>query len=589
MAGKKNKQAEEKSNVKIELSAHHKDTSIPHAIEKPALKESSLDLSPLESETAESEYHHSSPASPIHTDFSAKIKEKVKTFFSDKYNVAFIGILILAFIIRLKYVTQESLWNDSAVHLWYAIKVTREPLFFFSPSYLMGDYAVPQTIMALFYLFTKNILLSGQIVATLYALVGIIVIYLLGTELKNKFFGLMAASVLAFNHIFWFYSVRPLGDSPLLVTTILLLYCMVRLEKENTMKWAILSGAMFLAVMFTKLQSSLFVFALLIYYLVCKRKEMFKNKAILWSWLIPVGSILIAHLVGKFFFGAKVLDRIFILFLDLRGMPFGLEALGMIKWIFSTYLLVLAALGLILVLIYKEKKYYFPITLFFFYWLFFEVNVDNTQDRYMLPLLSVGVLLAVFALEEIRNYASLFLNKKITYLIPIAVVLLLSLNYYQIGNTLIYNKTFTYTGYEEAGTWIKENVPDDALVFAGEYRSIRLFSEREFGGPPNDEDLGGNIWNLRSPYRYTEIYANVSQKNFEEDIRNLSQKSDIYLEIDHWEYAQPSWYWPLKQESFDYFIGMGFQLVKVVEREVPTDKGFQKLPVIFILKKDKEI
>ena len=116
--------------------------------------------------------------------------------------------------------------------------------------------------MDLFYLFTKNILLSGQIVATLYALVGIIVMYLLGTELKNKFFGLMAASVLAFNHIFWFYSVRPLGDSPLLVTTILLLYCMVRLEKENTMKWAILSGAMFLAVMFTKLQSSLFVFAL---------------------------------------------------------------------------------------------------------------------------------------------------------------------------------------------------------------------------------------------------------------------------------------------------------------------------------------
>ena len=115
-----------------------------------------------------------------------------------------------------------------------------------------------------------------------------------------------------------------------------------------------------------------------------------------------------------------------------------------------------------------------------------------------------------------------------------------------------------------------------------------MFSEREFGGPP-PENYEGPIINLRSPFRYTEIYDNVSQRNFEEDVTNLSQKSDVYLEIDVWEYYQPTWYWPLSQKSLDYFDGLGFKIMKVVEREVSTKEGLVKIPVIFILKKDQVI
>ena len=516
------------------------------------------------------------------------LKKDVKAWLSNKYNLAFLGVLFLAFLIRLRYIGQESIWNDSAVHLWYAIKVIKEPLFIFSREYLLGDYTIPQTIMSIIYLFTGNILLAAQIITMLYALIGIIFIYLLGTELKNKFAGILAAILLTFNHIAWFYGARPLGDSPLLTTTIILLYCMVRLEKEKTAKWGILSGILFIVAIFTKVQAMLFSLAVIIYVLLFKRKEMLKERGTLYSWIIPATFLLLAQIFGKFFFNAPILDRVFKLFLDIRGMPFGFEAFGMINWIFSWQLLLLSILGLILILFYKEKRYYFSITLFFFYGLFFEINVDNTQDRYVLPLFAVGIILAVFALEEIRYFFELMFGKnKLFYLVPIILVLFISWNYYQTGDSLIYNKTFSYTGYQEAGQWIKDNVPINDPIFAGEYRSIRLFAEREFGGPPQDQDFGGSIWNLRSPYRYTEIYDNVSQENFEEDVLNLSKDSDIYLEIDIWEYYQPKWYFPLSQKSLDYFTDFGFNLVKVIERDVMTNEGPKKVPVIFIFKKDK--
>ncbi len=557
----------------------------------------------MEEETKVLKEHASKEDSSIH-DHIAKvmvrnsigttIKNKVITFFKDKYNIGFVIILFIAFLLRMKYINQESLWNDSAVHLWFAIKVTKEPLFLFTRPYLMGDYAVPQTIMAIFYLFTGKILLAGKIVTMVYTLAGVTFIYYLGKELHSKLAGLFAALLLAFNHIFWFYSSRPLADSPLLVTTIALLYFLVKLEKEKKVIYGVITGLLFLVAMFTKVQSVLLVFGFLIYYLIFKRKEMIKEKAILLSWMIPVGTILLAHIFGKIFFKTAVLDRILDLIMDLRGIPFGLEALGMVQWIYSFYIILFFLIGLIFVIVYRQKLYYGPIIILFFYYLFFELNVDNTQDRYMLPVLSLGVVVAVFGIIELINLVvnSVKLNHQISkfikVILPLIVVVFVCWNYYQIGDQLNYQKSFTYTGYEEAGTWLKQNVPTESMIIAGEYRSIRLFAENEFGGPAAGEDDGGNVWNLRSPYRFTESFDNVSKKNFEEDVKNFSKYNDVYLEIDVWEYYQPSWYWPLRQESLDYFASLGFQMMHVVQRDVLTNDGLKKAPVIFILKKNKE-
>ncbi len=526
------------------------------------------------------------PADSLHSSPQSKTKplwqQKILSFLRDKWNISFLIILVLGLLIRLKYIWQESIWNDSAVHLWFSVKVTQDPLFFFSQQYLGGDYAVPQTIAALIYLFVKNSSLAWSIVNLFYGMMGIIFIFLLGRELRNSFTGAMAAAILAFNHIFWFYSVRPLADSPLLVTTIILLYCMLKLEREKTMRWGIFSGIIFLIAMFTKVQSALFVFALLIYYIFFKRKQMFSDKPILTSWLIPVGFILVAHVLARVLFNAHILDRIFTLFLTQRGMPFGFEAAAMLHWVFGLYLLLFAVIGAILIFIYKQREYYFGIILFLFYLIFFEINVDNTQDRYMLPLLSMAIIFALFAIEEIGSFISLFTHKQARVFFVIIVVTLLCWSYYSEGDKLVYNKSLTYTGYQEAGQWIKDNVPEGTPLFAGEPRTIRAFVERDFAGP-DEWTEGGSIWYLRAE-RYLE-----NKTAFEQDLARLNKESEVYVVIDIWEYTQPKWYYPIRKESIDYFQSLGFTLVNVIQRDLPTKDGLQKNPVILIFKKDKEV
>ncbi len=524
----------------------------------------------------------SSPSSSSLPQSKPLWQQKIISFFKDKWNISFLVILFLGLLIRLKYIWQESIWNDSAVHVWFSVKVTQDPLFFFSQQYLGGDYAVPQTIAALIYLFVKNSSFAWSIVTLFYGLLGIIFIFLLGKELRNSFTGVMAAAILAFNHIFWFYSVRPLADSPLLVTTIILLYCMLKLEREKKMMWGVFSGILFLIAMFTKVQSALFVFALLLYYIIFKRKKMFSDRPILTSWLIPVGFILVAHVLARVLFNAHILDRIFTLFLTQRGMPYGFEAAGMLHWIFGLYLFLFAIIGAILIFIYKQRDYYFGIILFLFYWIFFEINVDNTQDRYMLPLLSVAIILALFAIEEIGSFISLFTHKQTKTIFVLIVVALLCWNYYPLGDKLIYSKSLTYTGYQEAGQWIKDNIPPGTPLFAGEPRSIRAFVERDFAGPDEWSD-GGSIWYLRAE-RYLE-----NKSAFEQDLARLNKESDVYVVIDIWEYTQPKWYYPIRKESIDYFQKLGFTLVNVIQRDLPSKEGLQKNPVIFILKKDKEV
>ena len=552
------------------------------------LDSSKMDQEPenIDAKVTKKSFHHEVKEHQKKNPHEKGYGQKFKTWFSgairNPYNIAFLVILLLGLLIRLKYIGQESIWNDAAVHLWYAQKVLHEPSFFFTQQYLAGDYFTVQTIMAFLLLFFENPFLVGKIVAMLYALTGIVFMYLLGSELKGKFGGLLAAGLLAFNHIFWFYSVRPLADSPMLVTTIILLYTMVKLEKTAERKhkfwWGVASGTMFIVCLLTKVQSVLFIFALVIYYLLFNRKILFKDKAILVSWLISVGGVFFAHMIGKLIFGAAVLDRVFGLFLTTRGMPFGLEATGMLKWIFSWYLIPFIALGALLVIFYRRKEYYFGMILFVFYWVFFEVNVDSTADRYVLPLLSVGILLAVFAITELGEILSSLSTKKIGKILAVGVVLLIVFQFYSVGNALIPSKAMSYAGHSEAGEWLKANVPEGTPIFAGSPRMVRAFVGREFAGP-GKWDKGGSLWYLRAD----EYLENKSA--FEQDLVLLNQESDVYVEIDVYEYTQPKWYWPIRQESLVYFASLGFELVHVVERELPTQQGLQKQPVIFIMKK----
>lgn len=532
------------------------------------------------------------------------VKEKIISFLKNKWNIVFLVVLCLALLIRFKYIGQESIWNDAAVHLWFALKAIKNPGYIFSSEYLMGDYATIQTLTVLLYTFTKNLLVAGKITAILFGTAGIVFMYLLGSELKDKFVGLIAAALLGFHHLFWFYGVRLLADGPLITMVVITLYCLVKLEKKKTLFWGFCSAFVFLGLMLTKRQSILFFTAFLIYLAIFKRKEIIKTKAILVSWFIPVFSIVLGSLI----FGGNFISKYLREWTSLAGIhdP-GLNATKHFVWIFSWHLLVPIILGIILILIYRKKEYYLSLIFFFLYWIFFEIDIRMPEDRYLLPLLPMGILFATFGLIEVSNYLVLFIGKKkwSNYLkqgLVLLFVVFVCWNFYNIGNPLIDSKSTSYAGHVEAGRWLKENVPDGIPIFVGSPRMERPFIEREYGGPPDYPiaNKTGSLWYLRAlryqgrdnncskrDCRYDPEDPEKGKKYFEEDLTELLKKSDVYLEIDIWEYTQPSWYFPINQESVNYFMGLGFELVHVVERDIQTQQGLQKMPVIFLFKKEK--
>ena len=62
-------------------------------------------------------------------------KKRFDSFLKDKYNLAFLAILIIAIFLRLKYFSIDSVWPDEALYGWYGYKILHNPAFLFSKEY----------------------------------------------------------------------------------------------------------------------------------------------------------------------------------------------------------------------------------------------------------------------------------------------------------------------------------------------------------------------------------------------------------------------------------------------------------------------
>jgi 4-amino-4-deoxy-L-arabinose transferase-like glycosyltransferase len=499
-------------------------------------------------------------------------------FLDDKYNQLFLVILFSGIFLRLKYFSIESIWNDASVHLWHSIKLLHEPVFIFTTEFLTGDYVIPQFITSFFYIFTNDIFIAGKLMALVYFFLGIIFIYLLGSALKNKTIGIMASILFLFNPLIWFYGVRPLVDAPLTTMFVIVAYCVIKLEKEKTMFWSYVTILTIFVAMLTKMPAILLLVSFVTYILLFKRKEIISSKAIKNSVIYLVGVLFSVNILFYFIFNHILITPFFVRVFRLVGIQQGFEVTSYLPHMVSWYVLVLFLLGLFFIFFYKYEMYYFIIISLFIYYTYFEFAVISF-DRYILPIVPYIILIAVYGLDEFAKILNVFFKiKYIRLIFTVSILFLVCTIYFSYGTTLIDSKINTYTGYQEAGSWIKDNVSDtNVVIFAGSWRSIRAFSEREVYNSYS-EYFDGSIVNLRSDYYQ-------QQSNFEQDLQKaINDGKQIYLEIDIWEYAQHNWYFPLTQESVGYFQQLGFIPIVIIEKEVQIQEGLHKIPVILIFK-----
>jgi len=141
------------------------------------------------------------------------------------------------------------------------------------------------------------------------------------------------------------------------------------------------------------------------------------------------------------------------------------------------------------------------------------------------------------------------------------IVVLTFFQYYSRFQIILNTGAIQFTGYKEAGRWIKTETAQDSIVLAGSPRALRYYSGINF------TNFGGRLGGLPK-----------NQKSFEKIIQNTN--SPVILEIDYWERIQPKWVFPITKEKLMYLESMGFRLIKTVKRPIILRDGTQKNAIV---------
>jgi len=480
------------------------------------------------------------------------VKYNLKNWFF----ISFLVLLLIVFITRIKTSFIDTIWNDEAVYMWNAVRLLMEPSYLFTTSFL-NDAIIPQLIIAFFKLFTTTFN-AGRLMALFYGIFGIVAVYFLGKEIKNEATGLIAAILLSFNHLYWFIGSKALIDVPIAAIIVFSAYCLLKFEKEQNKKWAIIAGISSILPVITKGVGSLVLFIFPIYFLITRHKNILKDKLGLLVLVFPVGILTVGNLVYYFIAGTFFTTKIFTLIFNFSGAStpynFTLNLLSFVlNWWISPFLI----LGIVLSFIYRKREDILLLVFFFVYLLFTEFSLGRGTEvipRFLLTVLPIAVVLVAKTFSEIIIYLKILTKIKLSIWIFVLLTILMVIPSINIATKSHFSdqRKFSFSGYQEAGAWLKENAAREALIYSTAPRQIRTFAEREYKRELYNKDLGG-----------TTVYLSHF-KTLDDFMNETKDKDNIYLHLDIFESGQPSWASPITQEKVTQLMTLGFTPVKEI-------------------------
>ena len=421
-----------------------------------------------------------------------KKKERIIRWIKNPYNLIFLGIVILAIIIRLYYffiVNNQPVWWDESEYLnmaksWafnleYQFDPVR-PIFF-------------SLIMALFFKIA-NIEFLPRIFMLILSVVSVAGVYYLGKELYNKRVGILSGLFASIFNLNLFFTYRLQVDIPSLAFFIfsgILFYKYFKTDLKKLLYWAFFLAA--IGTLF-KLTTILILFVILIYLLITEKLNFIKKKEM---W---VGAIIfLSTLVPYFIWGYIKFNGFVITQASARNAPTGFFAgIGVLKNyinLFPTYFswpfLISFILGLILmyklilgfdILIKKGdrrlKRDLFLILMFLVPLILVSFSVNHNENRYIL-----NAFPAIFIISSnfiIRGYY--LIKKKNNFLAAITLILLIGFiisSQFQTADSLIRGSQNSYLEIKQAGEWLKENTEISDIIVTQSLHQIKYYSERE--------------------------------------------------------------------------------------------------------------
>ncbi len=465
------------------------------------------------------------------------------------------SIILAAFIARVPLIASERLWPDEALYAYFARLIAAHPAAVVDPMVWADHLPVFPAVLALGSFLHPGIF-GAHLFMVLINLLGVILVYGLGSALSGVFVGLLSAIFLATNFWYFVHAGMVLIDPLLLVAFLLLAFALfqVSLHPDSGGKRSVfvLGAAALFAAACKWYAIVLVVPMLLLYIFGAFPRERLRDR---WRGAGVALAIAIVPLLPFLVYKA--------FFMKAHGGPVSYFPHPPLFYLFSfsrfvgggwPTAIVCAAPFFLVRYPIRVKVLLYSMILIQFVVMSFVVEKDVRYILPAIPFLMILMAIVVKGLLELVLKDAVFLRiGKVLVLFLAALLFIPYLSGSEAGRGLE-----NYTGFYAAGNRVREICPQKGVVFAGSLRAMHYAA-----------DLG-------SPDRIRPLPAR--QEDFISASRTCS--GPVVLETDVWEYTQPEWIYPMTAEKMRSLRENGFVLDTVIRR--PYMKNDSKVIFLFV-------
>ena len=485
------------------------------------------------------------------------------------YALSLMCVSVVSLLIRIKFMFQERLWPDEALYAWNAMRIAKHPLLLFSAE--INEFHPPFFVSALAVgsLFNPT-LFACRMVSLVMGLLCTWVIYILGRRVSNPFGGLVSAILLSFNSVFLKFSTKVLSDSLFILLMMLLALVLLELPRSDERKLDLYAGGLGAVLVLTK-WSGLAVLILIIVFYVFALKHLSvtaRLRKMTAPVLIILGTVVLLLVNNRFQLGGYLPDMSALREATQAPASRYFYVLGINSLLDSPLVTVVMLVGMVALFKLNDK----PISILLFSWLVIYIVVLSCAAeklfRYSLAYLPVLILCVAIGFNALVNFFFADKKKTAVYWLLIGLLCFMAgIQYPEIDYTLSEEQKF-YTGFPEAGDWVRSHIDQETTVIASSPRAIRYYSGVNF------VRFGGQL---------TDFPKTGEQER--DIIKNT--KGHVILVLDNWGREEALLVHPDGSAFQNFLQRNGYSMVKSIGKlRYRLSKGESAIaPVIYIYEK----
>jgi len=470
------------------------------------------------------------------------IREKIKNWFKNKYNIYLIAILLFAFLIRLYYfwlTKNQPLWWDEAEYMAYAKTLAGKA------NYTLGEQRLPgfPLFVSIFYILgITNEPLIKFFVVFIPSILVIFLIYLTIKEMyRDKRIALISTAIIAVLWEHLFYSNRFHTENPALIFELLAIYILFKVyingkdllfvkSKNKFLVFFLIILSSFISVLFRP-GNLLFIPAIFLFLLIYNKEHLFKLKI----FATAIGIVVLGTL-AFIFLPYSIKSGLLSYYhpenqlaFNTLGVFYGFYQ-SIIPWLPSIlfYALLLGFVVFIFDFIIKWplikqiksdsenleiKSDIFNMLLIICVLSLFIFVIRPYQGyeyRWFFPLVTGMLVFTSKGIITFSEYISKLLNYKKAAIIFILIILFFGLYTQMVhAGQIIKIKLDSYSQVRDAALWMKDNSNKEDIIFSISHPQTSYYSERKvisYSLAKNDSDLESMIKKYKPKYLTVSIF-----------------------------------------------------------------------------------